>query len=180
MAEKIGKSSSALQLTQDKRSHYHELHAKGLPPIAPTVNLVQQFAQEKSVKLAVASASKKEEIMGNLRHLQIDHCFDLVLSGQCDLHEYHDPEGTNKPKPYIYLHAAKLLGVHPSECLVIEDSNAGVTAGVDAGCFVIAVPNSFTKHHDLSRASMCIESFDTITARDLLKMVDVADTSVSE
>lgn len=32
------------------------------------------------------------------------------------------PEGVNKPKPYIYLHAAKILGLSPDERVVIEDS----------------------------------------------------------
>ncbi len=172
MAEKIGKPSCAAKIVEDKRAYYRKLHKEGLPPFDTTVNLVHQFSQEEGIKLAVASAAKKEEIIGNLHHLQIDHHFDIVLSGQSDLDEYHDPEGTNKPKPYIYLQAAKMLGVLPSECLVIEDSSAGVAAGCDAGCFVIAIPNAFTKQQDLSRAHMYLESFEGILPRDLLTLIE--------
>jgi HAD superfamily hydrolase (TIGR01509 family) len=42
-----------------------------------------------------------------------------------------------KPAPDLFLYAAKKMGVPPSECLVIEDSLAGVTAAVSAGMQVI-------------------------------------------
>ena len=41
-----------------------------------------------------------------------------------------------KPNPDLYLHAARQLGVEAACCVVIEDSIAGVTAGVAAGCTV--------------------------------------------
>jgi len=44
-----------------------------------------------------------------------------------------------KPDPAGYLRAAALLGVDPSECLVLEDAPAGVAAGLAAGMTVIAV-----------------------------------------
>jgi sugar-phosphatase len=44
-----------------------------------------------------------------------------------------------KPDPEPYLRAATLLGVPPSECLVIEDSPAGVRAGRAAGMTVLAL-----------------------------------------
>jgi beta-phosphoglucomutase-like phosphatase (HAD superfamily) len=36
----------------------------------------------------------------------------------------------------MYSLTAKLLGVDPSECLVIEDHELGVKAGLSAGCRV--------------------------------------------
>lgn len=44
-----------------------------------------------------------------------------------------------KPDPQGYLMAADALHVAPSDCLVIEDAPAGITAGHLAGCRVIAV-----------------------------------------
>jgi HAD superfamily hydrolase (TIGR01509 family) len=43
-----------------------------------------------------------------------------------------------KPAPDIFLYAAERCGVSPSACAVIEDSPAGVTAGVAAGMTVYA------------------------------------------
>lgn len=48
-------------------------------------------------------------------------------------------EGLPRPKPFpdIYLHAAEQMGVQSGECIVIEDSIHGVTAGSSAGMEVI-------------------------------------------
>jgi len=44
----------------------------------------------------------------------------------------------SKPAPDVYLAAARHLGVPASDCLVIEDTRVGVTAGVAAGATVWA------------------------------------------
>lgn len=44
-----------------------------------------------------------------------------------------------KPQPDAYLLGAKLLGLSPQECLVVEDAPAGVQSGLAAGCYVAAV-----------------------------------------
>ena len=49
-----------------------------------------------------------------------------------------------KPHPEPYLTAAAALGVHPSDCIAIEDSTTGVTSAETAGCRVLVVPNHVT------------------------------------
>ncbi len=44
-----------------------------------------------------------------------------------------------KPHPEAYLKAASKLGLNPVDCVVIEDSDNGVRAGVAAGCTVIGI-----------------------------------------
>ena len=46
-----------------------------------------------------------------------------------------------KPHPEPYLTAAAALGVDPRDCVVLEDSGAGVLSGEAAGCAVVAVPS---------------------------------------
>jgi HAD superfamily hydrolase (TIGR01509 family) len=46
-----------------------------------------------------------------------------------------------KPHPEPYLTAAALLGVLPSDCLAVEDSNTGAKSAESAGCTVLVVPN---------------------------------------
>jgi HAD superfamily hydrolase (TIGR01509 family) len=43
-----------------------------------------------------------------------------------------------KPAPDLFLYAAKSMGARPADCIVVEDSVAGVTAGVAAGMRVMA------------------------------------------
>ena len=52
-----------------------------------------------------------------------------------------DAVTVGKPHPEPYLTAAGLLGVDPSACLAIEDSNTGAKSAVAAGCTVLVVPN---------------------------------------
>ena len=47
-----------------------------------------------------------------------------------------------KPAPDIYIHAARLLGVRPRNCIVFEDSHVGVTAARDSGARVVGVRTS--------------------------------------
>lgn len=173
LAKKLG-VDCADELLSKKKAHFHSLQNAGHPAIQPTIDFLHQLATERDrlgLKIALASAAEKEEIFSNLRHHNIEHLFDIILSGKDDLNDYSDPEGVNKPKPYIYLHTAKQLNLEPSQCVVIEDSRPGVTAGVDAGCFTIAVPNSYTKHHDLSHAHLTIDSFSGIDAEGFFKLV---------
>ncbi|MRS14858.1 sugar phosphatase [Enterobacteriaceae bacterium RIT691] len=44
-----------------------------------------------------------------------------------------------KPEPDAYLLGAKLIGLAPEECAVVEDAAAGMLSGLAAGCRVIAV-----------------------------------------
>lgn len=44
--------------------------------------------------------------------------------------------GRGKPAPDLFLHAAQIMGYAPSSCVVVEDSRAGVAAGVAAGMSV--------------------------------------------
>jgi sugar-phosphatase len=71
-----------------------------------------------------------------------------------------------KPAPDPYVRAAKLLGIAPGHCLVIEDAPAGVTSARSAGATVVAV---LTTH----AASDLAEADDRIT--DLLDLSLTAD-----
>jgi HAD superfamily hydrolase (TIGR01509 family) len=62
-----------------------------------------------------------------MQHFKAIACGDEVLRG--------------KPHPEIYELAAARLGVEPSRCLALEDSNAGVRAAVSANMQVVMVPD---------------------------------------
>jgi beta-phosphoglucomutase-like phosphatase (HAD superfamily) len=162
------------EILAEKRTHYLGLSQGGLPAIDGAVDFVWRLAKERErlgLKMGVASAALKVEIESHLMNLGIRDLFEVVLSGYDDLEDYSDPEGVNKPKPYIYLHAAKLLGVHPTRCIAIEDSYTGVASAASAGCITVAVPNHFTKHHDLSRATVRIDTLADLTVERFLEIV---------
>ena len=58
--------------------------------------------------------------------------FDVTVCG--------DEVPARKPDPAPYLQAMASLGVDPGECVVVEDSESGVAAGLGAGAAVLGVP----------------------------------------
>lgn len=164
---------------QAKRDAYRALYIDEVVPIERTLHLVRQLSEHREqlcIKLAVASAAPKKEILRHLHHLGLSEVFDVVVSGKDDLAHYADPEGVNKPKPYIYLHAAKLLGLEPSRCVAFEDSGPGVLSAVRAGLTTFAVPNAFTKAHDFSRATYVIEPSVEIPLEELFQKIHLRIT----
>jgi HAD superfamily hydrolase (TIGR01509 family) len=84
------------------------------------------------VPLAVASGGSRYVVEKTLRLLDCSDWFDEVVTA--------DDVEKGKPSPDIFLHAAKLLGVAPEKCLVIEDAPPGVLAAQAAGMKVITIP----------------------------------------
>ncbi len=149
------------KVIEKRNSHYRLLQQEGVPPIQEMIDFARRLSKGKEklgIKLGLASSAPMEEILHNLRQIGLDNAFDLVISGTDDLGSYSDAEGKNKPKPYIYIEAAKRLAIDPSKCLVFEDTNAGVEAAAGAGMIAIGVPNRFTIHQDFSKATQVISS----------------------
>jgi len=72
----------------------------------------------------------------------------------------------SKPHPDPYLAGMKKFNATKEECLIIEDSQRGLNAALNAKIECVVVHNEFTKTHDLSKADYKIESI-----RDLPEML---------
>jgi len=66
-----------------------------------------------------------------------------------------------KPEPDAFLLGAELLGLHPADCVVVEDAAAGVLAGLNAGSHVIAV-NVPAGSPRLDEVDFVISSLETL------------------
>ena len=71
-------------------------------------------------------------VLRSIRESLGEDPFDLTVCG--------DEVPARKPDPAPYLQAMVALGVEAGECVVIEDSRAGITAGLAAGAAVLGVP----------------------------------------
>lgn len=94
-------------------------------------------AHEAGCKTALVTMSTCEQANRVLNVLDLLDRFDFVAT--------RDDVGHGKPDPEIYHLALEALSVPASECLAIEDSPAGVRAGLAAGVNVIAVATPFTR-----------------------------------
>jgi HAD superfamily hydrolase (TIGR01509 family) len=93
------------------------------------------------VRFALSKLTEQRCICSNSSSQRLDMMLTKVgLKPYFDPHVYSAKDlgpGLTKPKPDIYLHGAKIFGVDPSRCLVVEDSVHGVHAARAAGMRVI-------------------------------------------
>jgi len=82
---------------------------------------------------AVATATDVERASELLKKAGLLDYFDRIVCAS--MVEW------GKPKPDIYLYAAKQLGLAPRECIAVEDSPNGVISAGTAGCFTVMVPD---------------------------------------
>lgn len=99
-------------------------------PIEPVVELVRQFHGVKP--LAVASGGTREIVTKILGALGILDKFQAVVTSE-DCRR-------GKPAPDPFLEAARRLGVMPEQCLVFEDTSAGITAAKAAKMQWVLIP----------------------------------------
>lgn len=160
----------ATKVIEYKNELYKEASSKGVEPIVPAVKYLNALLAQKKemhIQVAIVSSDSRENILRNLKFANVNtELLDGVFSGHDDLVHINDPEGTNKPKPYIYQIAAEKLGIDPKFIIVFEDTNAGVISAHSAGMQVIALPNAFSKQHDFSKAIL-ITSLDKFSIDDL-------------
>lgn len=85
--------------------------------------------KNEGLKAAVGSSSKNAKLI--LEKTGLRELFDVVIDGN-DIK-------FSKPNPEVFLKAAERMELNPNKCLVCEDADAGVKAGIKAGMSVMAV-----------------------------------------
>ena len=93
--------------------------------------VVETFRAMKAadVKIALGSASKNASMI--LDRLQITPYFDTIIDGT--------KVTKAKPDPEVFLLAAQELGIAPCDCVVFEDSQAGIEAAKSADMLAVGV-----------------------------------------
>lgn len=94
-----------------------------------------RYLKDNNLKIGIASSSSTEHIKSNIQKTKLEKYIDKVTSGSEVIN--------SKPDPEIYLLAASRLEVKPEECIVIEDSKSGLTAGFKAGMNTMMVIDQF-------------------------------------
>jgi len=114
---------------------YKRYYLSDIPSVKGAVAFVKK-AKAANFKIAIVSSARKKKVLKNLNSIGFDEdFFDLVVTG--------DNIIRNKPNPDIYHYAALNLKVPYENCLVFEDSLAGVSAAKNAKCNVIALSTNF-------------------------------------
>ncbi|PWI48172.1 hypothetical protein CEE45_08385 [Candidatus Heimdallarchaeota archaeon B3_Heim] len=144
-----GSEEKIQYLIKLKDQVYLEIAENKLAKVPGIDTLIDQ-ARKLKWKIGVASSGSLTKIQFNLKQVSLEGSFDSITGAEEGLR--------SKPFPDIFLKAAKQLNVNPSECIVIEDTPAGITAAKQAGMYVIAITTSFPKNA-LDISDQVIESY---------------------
>lgn len=109
-----------------------EYFAKEIP-LKPGAKKLLRFLKENGIKAVLATSSVKSRADTILEQNGIsDYFFSAV---------YGSDVKNGKPDPEIFLTAAKKANAKPEDCLVLEDSEAGISAAHAADIDVICIPD---------------------------------------
>lgn len=114
----------------------------------------------KAAKIApcvIVSGSPHDDVVKAAELCGISHLVRFVLGGEeC---------GRGKPAPDGFLKAASMLDVDASECVVIEDSTAGVAAGRAAGMSVIGIDRNVRVRQDFSGCEWLVNDLSELDVK---------------
>ncbi len=136
------------EIAHEKESLFLEMVLED-SKLVPGVETWLVAAQENGIKQALASSSEPEIIDHLMDKFGLRHYFAAIVPGAAL---------PSKPSPEIFLKAARKIDRQPEQCVVIEDSLAGVEGGKNAGMKCIAVTTTFSRA-DLTLADRVVEDY---------------------
>ncbi len=104
--------------------------------LLPDVFETLEFLKTNKQPVALGSASKNARQI--LKKVNVKHMFDAIVDG--------NDVSKAKPDPEVFLNAAKLLNQDPEDCIVFEDSVAGIQAANAAKMVSIGIGSKEVLH----------------------------------
>ncbi|MEI3338013.1 MAG: HAD family phosphatase [Clostridium sp.] len=122
--EKFGEDLPIDKMYIEKDKMLKEAVENNKVPLKEGALELLEFLKENGYKIALATSAKRERVKIQVRHAKIENIFDAIVCSE---------DITNlKPDPEIFLKAAEKVCVNPENCIVIEDSEAGIKAAFNA------------------------------------------------
>ncbi len=132
-------------LMEDERAQ------RGAAMIIPeSVALLRRLAQRMPV--CIVSGSPEADILAGVAHMAIGSDLQFVLGAEAYEH--------GKPDPTCFQMAIERLGVAPSDCVIFEDSRAGVQAAKAAGAYCVALARPGRPPQDVQEADLVLETLE--------------------
>lgn len=144
-------------MAADKNANYVKLLDALTPDdLLPGVKNFLDQAKELNIPCSLASASKNAPFI--LKKLGVYDYFDAIV----------DPASLKKgkPDPEIFIKAAQLINLEPSEAIGFEDAQAGIAGIKEAGMYAVGVEGS----KPLTQADMTIKSFEELNIQELMNV----------
>ncbi len=131
--ERAGRAYSdteKLEMARRKNAYYVELIGSLTErDILPGALDALRALRGLGIKIAIGSSSRNTPLI--LKQIGLDAAFDAVADGNAITR--------SKPDPEVFLLAARMLGLKPENCLVVEDADAGIEAAAAGGMRALGV-----------------------------------------
>ena len=155
IATKKGVSKKEIDAKRKKRDiYYQEFIQNENIEISGVVDVLEELS--KHYKMGIVTTSRRVDFDLIHNNLDIVKYMDFTLC----VEEYP----RSKPHPDPYLAGMKKFNATKEECLIIEDSQRGLTSAVNANIECVVVANEFTKTHDFTKASYKIDNIKDLTS----------------
>lgn len=161
-------SDEQLKVYADEKE---SLFMKIYEPDAKLLNGLQAFLgtlKQNDIPMAVGTSAPRPNVDFIFKHTGIEKFFDAVLDESF--------VSIGKPNPEIYIKCAKALHFDPADCIVFEDSFAGVKAGKAAGSKVIGITTTHTDQELIQvGADLTVPDFTSLSVNDLSTLFTVSN-----
>jgi HAD superfamily hydrolase (TIGR01509 family) len=148
--EAIGK-----KLPDNFESEYRERSFEAFKTEVKPMDGIVDFIDQLTIPYCVASSGPVEKIRLNLEIAGLLDKFENRIFSAYQINSW-------KPEPGIFLHAAKEMGFDVKDCIVIEDSKAGVKAGVSGGFKVYGFANEFNEEDLKNEGATIFHSYEEL------------------
>jgi HAD superfamily hydrolase (TIGR01509 family) len=129
----ILKNDDLFDRFMDRNHHYHDVCFAEAPPIKRGLHELLDFLEARKIPKVVATSTPRNAALGRLAKCGLLNRFASISCGDEVVH--------GKPAPDLFLLAASRIPAQPTQCVVLEDSEAGVTGAHAAGMTVCMVPD---------------------------------------
>lgn len=126
---------------------------EGLRPIDGAVECLSSL-RSRGYIVGLVSSTRSKHILYALDRMHMVRLFDFIVTG--------DMIERSKPDPEPYLKGLMFSGCRREECIVIEDSPAGIASARSAGIFTVGFKAASVKL-DTSRADTIIETYQELS-----------------
>ena len=117
----------------EKESTYQRMYKESMTPLKGLVDFLD-YLQFNRYKIALGTSAPTSNVDFTLDGLFLRKYFDKIVDGS--------QVTKGKPDPEVYQRCASLLDLKPEQCVVFEDSLAGLESGKRAGCKIVGVATS--------------------------------------
>lgn len=158
---KIPKDLDVNTFSEEALQYQIEILGKKLAPNRAILNLIKE-AKRKKIRIAVATSSSKKRARIFLNLVGILNKLDALVTA--------DDVKRHKPHPDIFLKAAALIKVPPTNCVVIEDAVNGIRASNRAKMKSVALITRNHSKKDFGEANYVFSDFNKLKLGDLTSL----------